>query len=419
MPDTLDLTYLVAGVVLLLAAALPRLAEGRAFSAPMVFLAGGILLGVLPIGIPDFTLVARSEAVLPVVEHVTELVVIIALFGVGLAIDRPFGLRRWASTWRLLGLAMPLCIASVALLGWSLVGLAPAAALLLGAALAPTDPVLASEVQVGKPSGEASDEDEVRFALTSEAGLNDGLAFPFVYAAIFLAAAPFAEWGWGWLGWEVVGKVVLGVALGAAAGFLIARLAFARAAKVLRFAETAEALVALAAVFLAYGFAEVLGGYGFIAVFVAALVLRGYERDHEYHEVLHEFIEQVERILTLMVLLVLGWAVADGLLAALSWQAALVAVGLVVLVRPVLAWLCLAGLPMLSSERVAIAFFGVRGIGSFYYLAYAMGQETFEGSDVVWATAAFAVLFSVVLHGASAGPIMDRVDARRAEVGSG
>ncbi len=114
--------------------------------------------------------------------------------------------------------------------------MAPAAALLIGAVLAPTDPVLASDVQVGGPtsSAEAGDRvddidegDEVRFALTSEAGLNDGLAFPFVYAAVFLASiGPVSEWGLRWLGWELVGKVVVGVALGIAVGWLLAKAAF-------------------------------------------------------------------------------------------------------------------------------------------------------------------------------------------------
>src|SRR3712207_2189810 len=133
-------------------------------------------------------------------------------------------------------LPISLCIAGVALLGWQVMGLAPAAALLLGAALAPTDPVLASDVQVGGPTteqeiGESTDEidesDEVRFSLTSEAGLNDGLAFPFVYAAIFLLTiGDVSEWGARWVAWELVGKVVLGVAIGVAIGWLLAKLAF-------------------------------------------------------------------------------------------------------------------------------------------------------------------------------------------------
>ena len=166
------------------------------------------------------------------IEHVSEVTVLIALMGVGpRARPAPVlpparGWGRWAATWKLLGIAMPLSIAGVALLGWWGLGIAPAAALLLGAALAPTDPVLASDVQVEGPSveqdaEEIDEEDEVRFALTSEAGLNDGLAFPFLYAAVFLATlGPVSEWGWRWIGWELVGKTLLGVAVGVAVGWL-------------------------------------------------------------------------------------------------------------------------------------------------------------------------------------------------------
>lgn len=410
--STADLLYLVAGLGLLLAAWLPRVAAGRAFSAPMLFVALGLLLGLAPIELLTLDLGPEGpETVRLVTERVTEIVVIVALFGVGLAIDRPFSWRRWGTTWRLLGIAMPACIALVAVAGWGLAGLVPASALLLGAALAPTDPVLASEVQVGGPSESAPDEeDEVRFGLTSEAGLNDGLAFPFVYAAIFLTTAGVAAWGWRWTAWELVGKVVVGVVVGIAVGWVLARLTFARPARVLRFAETAEALVGLAGVFLAYGLAEAVGGYGFLAVFVAALALRSFERGHEYHGVLHTFIDQVERLLTLGVLLTLGYACATGLLSALTPAAAAVGVLLVLVVRPLVGWASLAGASMRRRQRWAIAFFGVRGVGSLYYLAYASGQATFEGLDLLWATVAFTVVLSVVVHGVTAGPAMARVD---------
>lgn len=412
MPTTSDVLFLVAGISLLLAAWLPRLAAGRAFSAPMLFVAMGALIGLLPLGLPHLPLGEEaSDQARAAIEHGTEIVVIIALFGVGLAIDRPFGWRRWATTWRLLAIGMPVCIGLVALAGWGVAGLAPATALLLGAVLAPTDPVLASEVQVGAPTDDGpQEEDEVRFALTTEAGLNDGLAFPFVYAAIFWAAAVPSTWAGEWLAWELVGKVAVGVAVGLATGWLLARLAFARPARVLRFAETGETLVALAGVFLAYGLAEVVGGYGFLAVFVAALALRSYERRHSYHAVLHGFIDQVERLLTLGVLLILGYGLTTGLLAALTWQSALVGVLLVGLIRPLVGWFSLARSGLPSVQRWAIAAFGVRGIGSLYYVAYASGQVDFTGIDTLISTTAFTVLLSVIVHGAAAGPAMEAVD---------
>jgi sodium/hydrogen antiporter len=403
-----EVVYLTAGVGLMLAAVLPRLLAGRAFSPAIAFVAVGALAGLLPVPLPEIA-PATERAV---TQRLTEVCVIVALMGVGLALDRPVGWRRWSSTWRLLAVAMPLCIAAVALLGWGVAGLAPASALLLGAALAPTDPVLASDVQVGEPG--AGQEDEARFALTSEAGLNDGLAFPFVYAAIFLAAAPVADWGLRWLGWELVGKVVVGTLVGVAAGWVMARVLFGARRRVLRLAETAEPVVALAAVFLSYGLAEAVGGYGFLAVFVSALVLRDYERTHEYHGVLHGFLEHIERLLTLGLLLLLGHACATGMLDDLTWRGALVGVLLVLVVRPLSGWLAMLGGPGTRGEKAAIAFFGVRGIGSFYYLAYATGEAEFPGDGELWSVVAFTVLLSVVVHGVTAAPAVNRLDEARA-----
>ena len=211
--------YLVAGLAILLAAVLPSILSRLAISPPMVLLAAGVGLGLIPVGSDT----AFDPSSTTVVEQVTQFAVLLALMGVGLALDRPLRLRhprdwlRWAATWRLLLAAMPVSIAGVWLLGWWGLGLAPATALLLGAVLAPTDPVLAGDVQVGGPDVETQDVEEsderheVRFALTSEAGLNDGLAFPFVYAAIYLAAKG-TPWSWvpQWVAWDLVGKVVLG-----------------------------------------------------------------------------------------------------------------------------------------------------------------------------------------------------------------
>src|SRR4051794_30980518 len=191
---------------------------------PIAFLALGRPGFALPCGLPEPAPLAHPA----LTQHLTEVGVIVALMGAGLKIDRPLGGRRWASTWRLLVVAMPVTIAAMALLGWWWAGLVPATALLLGAALAPTDPVLAAEVQVGEPTGEEDSEDEVRFALTSEAGLNDGLAFPFVYAAIALAtvAVTGGSWFGEWVLTDVLYKVAIGVAGGLFVGKLLGRLFF-------------------------------------------------------------------------------------------------------------------------------------------------------------------------------------------------
>ena len=436
-----DLFYLIVGLSLLLAVVLPNVLQRHAVSAPIVLLLVGMLIGVLPVqtGVLTHPL-ARST----LVEHLTELCVIVALMGVGLALDRPLTLRswgswrRWGATWRLLGVAMPLTIAGMAVLGWSVMGLAPAAALLLGAALAPTDPVLASDVQVGGPTPfdaaqeDVDEEQEVRFALTSEAGLNDGMAFPFVSAAVALVGAAALvdhgsgawnwadeDWIWRWVAWDLIGKTVVGIVVGVASGWLLARLAFRAPRPSLRLAETGEPLLALAAVLLTYGAAEVLHGYGFLAVFCCAMTMRSAERGHDYHAHMHQTVERLERLLTLAVLLLLGSALTDTLLGDLTWQGVFVGVALLFVVRPASAYLALRVLPgrdrmgdrvLSRGEELACAWFGVRGVGSLYYLAYAQGQADFPGLSTLWATVGFTIALSVLVHGVTATPVMRRLE---------
>jgi NhaP-type Na+/H+ or K+/H+ antiporter len=263
----------------------------------------------------------------------------------------------------------------------------------------------------------AHEDDEVRFALTSEAGFNDGAAFPFVYGAILLAAGAggLEHAGWvTWVGWYLVGKLVIALLVGALSGWALARLAFRAPMRSLRLAEAGEPVLAIAAAVGVYGLTDVLGGYGFVAVFVGGVALRSFERTHTFHADLHEFVGQLEHMLTWMVLMLLGAALTDGLLASLTWQGALVAVLLVGVVRPFLGWLSLYRTRLGTMERFATAFFGVRGIGSVYYLAYATGQADFTDGRELWSTVAFAVVLSVVVHGVTATPAMRRLDQARA-----
>lgn len=424
-----DLTYLVVGFALLLASLLPAALRRLPMSAPMVLVLFGVLLGLTPV--PDDWVDPMAHRA--VVEHLTELCVLVALMGVGLALDRPISLRRWhtwrnwSSSWRLLLVAMPLTIAGVALAGWGLMGLAPASALLLGAALAPTDPVLASDVQVEGPTAgvgaeELDEEHEVRFGLTAEAGMNDGLAFPFVYAAIAWAGAgAFGSWAWHWLWWDLLARVALGVGAGVAVGWLLGRLAFRPPRRELRRVLTGEPLLALACLALSYGAAELVHGYGFLAVFCAAVTMRWMEPDHAHHQAMHEVTERLERLLTLLMLLLIGLAPTSGGLAHLSWSGVAVGLLLVFVIRPLAGWLSLvvrsrrersAGRRLNRRDMAVMAFFGVRGIGTIYYLAYATGQASFEGMESLWTTAAFTIVLSVLVHGALSGLAMDWLERR-------
>jgi NhaP-type Na+/H+ or K+/H+ antiporter len=408
--DWYVLLLAVFGAVVLLTAWLPLILRDLPLSLPIVCIAVGVFLVWSPFS-PIVGVNPLDNRYLT--ERLTEFVVIVSLMGAGLKLDRPLSWRGWEVTWRLLGIAMPLTVAGIALLGWAALGLSVAGALLLGAALAPTDPVLASDVQVGPPhSGE---EDEVRFALTSEAGLNDGAAFPFVYLAIAIALSQasgepfFAEW----LLVDVIWKIAAGIAIGWVGGKVMGLLTF-RLPYRTGLAETKDGFVALGITCLAYGTTELANGYGFLAVFVAALALRTVERRHHYHDSLHSFAEQIERVVMMVLLVFFGAAIAEGsIFDALSWEVIVVAVLILLVVRPVSGWISLAGYPSPPHDKWVISFLGIRGLGSFYYVAYALGQAEFGQADIVWVTVCYVVLVSIVIHGILVTPVMRHIDQRR------
>jgi NhaP-type Na+/H+ or K+/H+ antiporter len=378
----------------------------------MVFLGLGVLVFTLVDDLPTPDPLAHPS----ITTHLAEVCVLISLMGAGLALDRPLGWRRWRNTWRLIGLTMVASIAVVTVLAGALLGLGLAGAVLLAAVLAPTDPVLASEVQVAEPNDdpEAPAEDEARFALTSEAGLNDGLAFPFTYAAVGLSVVGLSWAGLGhWVATDVLWRLGSGVAVGLVAGWLLGRMFFNAPLRPLRFADHAEGFVALAVTFLTYGLAELVHGYGFVAVFVCACAIRAAERSHGYHRVLHSWVEQLERLLTVLILVLLGGALARGLLSALQPRDVVLVVVFLLLVRPVLGWLGLLGGDTGPRERLVIAFFGVRGIGSLYYISWALERGHFGQPERLWAIVGLTVAASVVLHGVTATPAMALLDRQR------
>src|SRR5918993_23750 len=207
--DTYELTLGLMGLVLIGATWLPHLLKQRLLSFPIIYVAIGFLLYQLPLPFPDPDPLRSGIET----ERLTELVVLVALVSAGLRIDTPIGWKAWNAAWRLLAFAMPICIVMGVALGHWLLGLSLASACLLGAILAPTDPVLAADVQVGPPG--KGREDPVRIALTSEAGLNDGLAFPFVWLAIAIAGAAAGSYDWvvQWLWLGVVDRTVAGVGI--------------------------------------------------------------------------------------------------------------------------------------------------------------------------------------------------------------
>ena len=389
------------GLAMVGGAWLPQVVLGRHASVPLLHIGvGALLFGLVPaFAVPN----PFDEGGRMIWEKLAEFAVLVSLLGAGLKIDR-VGRKAWGVSARLLLVTMPLTIASVALLGWAYAGMTPAVALLLGAALAPTDPVLAGDVQTGAPN--EGDGDNVRFALTSEAGLNDGLAFPFTYLAVGAALYGFSDWGWvaEWVGMDVVYRIAVGAGMGYAVGRVFALLIF-RVPAHAPLAKAGMGFVAVSIVLVTYGAAEMLEGYGFIAVFVAAFVVRRRAYRHQFQSTLFVFTEDLENAVVAVLLVLLG-GIAVVVLPLLSLEAALVGLALVFVLRPLAGVVALLGSPWPFREHAAISFFGIRGIGSVYYLAYATGKADFGQAEMLWATVVFTIVVSAAVHGLTALPVM-------------
>lgn len=403
--DRYTLSITIIGLSILGMACVPGITRRLRISYGMLYVLAGVLLYTFlsrwlpwpdPIWNEDYAV------------HITELAVIIALMGTGLKIDQPFSFKAWRIPFRLVSITMLLCIAAAAAWGIVFLGLDPAHALLLGAVLAPTDPVLASDVQVGPPMEEEKGKDAIRFPLTAEAGMNDGLAFPFVWLAIQTAGMPGGDGtfvrpvdGSNWALYDLLYRLAAGLLVGYLMGRLLAwmlfRLRSSRGKMVIR-----DGFVAISATLLAYGLTELIHGYGFIAVFVTAVTLRNNSMGNRFHRKLHEFTDQMERMVLGVLLLLFGGSLVTGLLDALTWKMALFGLAFVLLIRPLagLAGLVRTGLPI--KEKLAISFFGIRGIGSLFYLSFAFSQTGFENEKELWAVTAFTILVSVVVHGLTA-----------------
>lgn len=407
--DSMHVAAAVLGAGVIVAYWLPRFFSGREPAASgLLILIGFAAFSFFP---------AMPRALSPIAnpgiwEHAAEFAVIVSLFGTGLRIDNLSSYAQWRPTARLLLILMPITIFGVATLGWAFAGMTWAGGLLLGAVLAPTDPVLASDVQVGPPT--EGGEHPVRFTLTTEAGLNDGLAFPFVYLALLMAAQGLdpAQWGLEWFLRDVLYRISVGALAGAALGWLLGRVLFVLP-KGNPLADTGTGVVALAGVIMCYGATELVEGYGFIAVFVAGLVLRRAEAQHEFHGRLHGFNEAIEHAVTAALLICIGAALPT-LWPYLDWSYMAIGLALIFLIRPLGGLLALMGTDFKLREKMVVAAYGIRGIGSIYYLGYATSHADFDNAKELWAAAAFIILVSSVVHGLTAGAAVERVTERPA-----
>ncbi len=417
--------YLVAGSVLILMALSSSLLKRLPLTTSLLYLVLGFVLG--PSGAGMIQLDPLTQASL--LEHLAEVAVIVSLFTVGLKLRIGSRDRNWLLPLRLASLSMVVTIALIAAAGMIGLGLPLGAAVLLGAILAPTDPVLASDVQVGH----ADDRDRLRFILTGEAGLNDGAAFPFVMLGLgLLGCHELGAGGWRWLlvdcAWAVVGGMGIGWALGALVGRLVI---FLRREH--REAVGLDDFLCLGLIALAYGVALALSTYGFLAVFASGLSLRhtemavsrraqqrpvgpvadpaadGAAADASSEpEVLVSavlgFTEQVERLGEVVIVVLVGALLAT---IPLPLDAIWFIPLLLLVIRPIAASIGCLGSRSSRTQRLLIAWFGIRGVGSLYYLMFAVG----EGIDrqlamTLTSVTLVTIAVSIVVHGISVTPLM-------------
>ncbi|AQR69341.1 sodium:proton antiporter [Janthinobacterium sp. LM6] len=398
-------------------------------TSAMAYLGVGLLLGPMFLGLFAFDLVQQA----PLLETLTEIAVLISLFSAGVKMPVPFSLARWLPSLRLAWLSMAISVALVAAFACLVLGLPLGAGVLLGAILAPTDPVLATDVQLRH----AGDSEQLRFMLTSEAGMNDGSGFPFVMLGLGLLGlhelGPHgATWLWRDLVWASAGAI----ALGAAGGALLAWLGWQVRAKEPKHAMLDD-LAALGLIAFVYGVTTWLHAWGFLAVFFAGVALRQTElrlagapkdrqgllqagethaasaaRPHDSEVTLTVsgeslvFKEHLERLSELTLVLLLGGAVTA---AAWRWQAWSVALFLLLVARPASVMLGLLASGTSVRLRGLAAWFGVRGIGSLYYLSYAIAHGLPQGLARELADITLVVvILSIVAHGLTVKPLLER-----------
>lgn len=400
-------------------------------STAMLYLAAGIALG--PAG---WELLRPNPLMHPLfLQHMSEIAVVISLFAVGLKLGLPLTDRRWRLSLRLVFISMTVTVALIALIGVYGLGLPLGAAILLGGILAPTDPVLASDVQVES----TEDRDALRFSLTGEGGLNDGAAMPFVLLGLgLLGLHDIGLFGWRWLAIEVVWAIPAGVLIGVVLGTLIGKLVvYLRSHH--RESLDLDEFLALGLMALTYGLAELAEANGFLAVFAAGLALQRVKArlvsprpdmavarsaptqdtdkdaaraSESMMDGVRGFNEQLEHIAEVTVVLVVG-----AMLSFVPFDVSVLifVVVLFVVVRPLSVWLGLKGSRTASDQRRLIGWFGIRGIGSVYYLMFAISNGLPSPLAEQFITITLTVVAaSVVLHGISVTPLMAIYTRRKA-----
>ncbi|MFJ4384903.1 cation:proton antiporter [Pseudomonas sp. NPDC089408] len=435
--------FAMLGAVLLLLALLSSYLRWIPVTSSVVCLGLGIALGSPGLNFLQLD-VAQSSAWL---EHLTEVAVLFSLFFSGLKLRLPLGNRSWWGAFYLAGPVMVVCIAGVALVAHYWLSLGWGLSVTIGAILAPTDPVLATLVQVV----DAQDDDPVRFSLSGEAGLNDGVAFPFVLLGLFLQQNTGQAWLSDWLLKDMLWAVAAGLLCGYWMGRGLGKLTLFLRLRNDDSTVSPNDYLALALIALAYVVAESIQAYGFLAVFAAGLGLRQAEvqtstrpddpaAEHLVQPVVgHQHVAPelavkgdvegledsqvaagimlgdmlafgslVERALEVFLVTLLGVV----LIVHWDWRAMIIAAALFLVIRPLSVVFIPLGGMLNSRQRGLLGWFGIRGIGSFYYLFYALNHGLQADSAVEITNLVLSVVaLSILLHGLSVQPLLARYEA--------
>jgi NhaP-type Na+/H+ or K+/H+ antiporter len=432
----LALWAVVVGLLLVLMALASTVLKRLPLSTAMLYLLVGI--GVSPLGLELLRISPLSHSHL--LERLAELVVLLSLFTAGLKLSPGLTDRRWSLPVRLALNSMVVTVGLITLAAWLFLDLPLGACVLLGAILAPTDPVLASEVQLHRPG----DQDKLRFALTGEGGLNDGTAFPFVMLGLgLLGLHDLGEGGLRWIAVDVVWATGAGLGIGWLLGMAVGRLVL-HLRREHKEAIGLDDFLALGLIALSYGCALLLHAYGFLAVFAAGVALRRLEQRNSPGEASAKRVEkamldpdqtvaetmaadpkhapafmaqavlgfnqQAERIGEVAIVIAIG-----ALLWAVEWEHAVwwFVPLLLLVIRPVSVALGLVRSAASRGQRWLTGWFGIRGVGSLYYLMYAVnhGLEPALAAQLVALTLS-VVVTSIVVHGVSVTPMMAAYERR-------
>ena len=427
-PDAFTLGCIIVGTLLIAKTLGGSFIARLPLSAAMMYLAVGVAIG--PWGWGLLKLDALKNVVL--LERLTEVAVLISLFTAGMKLELPLKDKRWRIPVQLATVSMLLTVAGITAAGVWLLNLPVGAAVLLGAILAPTDPVLASDVQMANPS----DRDRLRFGLTGEGGLNDGTAFPFVMLGLgLLGVHELGDMQWRWWAvdvlWAVTGGLALGYAMGTGVGRAVIYLRTQRGE-----ALGSDEFIALGLIALTYGVALLTLTYGFLAVFAAGLALRridepaavatqppeaelsaedlratGSHAPAYMMRQVERFNSQLESFAEVAIVLVVGVLLATvEFRFDILWFVPL----LFLVIRPIAVAIGLLGTDAKPAQRRLMGWFGIRGIGSLYYLLYSISHGIKpELAQQLLSVTLVVIVASVIAHGISVTPLMNRYEAAK------